>query len=165
MTIECGLVLLTRVFNVFTLTKCYTCNTIHHKKSLYFFVVEKNYVHKNVKCSRFKCPYCKGLVISLPTFFLFSQFLLILQHILSTLIYTNCGVNYIKQQTNKRTIAKTFMKFSSMNREGVSGVPGAFSQPNSRRRKFCELQAVSLSVSPLYCEREEYTTSTRKIWI
>ena len=58
MTIECGLVLLTRVFNVFTLTKCYTCNTIHHKKTLYFFVVEKNNVHKNVKCSRFKCPYC-----------------------------------------------------------------------------------------------------------
>ena len=61
-TIECGLVLLTRVFNVFTLTKCYTCNTIHHKKSLYFFVVEKNDVHKNVKCSRFKCPYCKNML-------------------------------------------------------------------------------------------------------
>ena len=37
-TTECGLVLLTRVFNVFTLTKCYTCNTIEplflsHKKT------------------------------------------------------------------------------------------------------------------------------------
>ena len=58
LTIECGFVLLTRVFSVFTLTKCYTCNTIHHRKSLHFFVVEKNNVLKNVKCSRFKCPYC-----------------------------------------------------------------------------------------------------------
>ena len=61
MTVECGFVLLTRVFSVFTLTKCYTCNTIHHRKSLYFFVVEKNNVHKNVKCSRFKCPYCNSI--------------------------------------------------------------------------------------------------------
>ena len=55
-TIECGLVLLTGVFNVFTVTKCYTCNTIHHKKSLHSLVIKKN-VHKNVKCSWFDCPY------------------------------------------------------------------------------------------------------------
>ena len=40
MTVECGLVLLARVFNVYPY-KWYTCNTIHHKKSLYFLVVEK----------------------------------------------------------------------------------------------------------------------------
>ena len=38
--IECALVLLTRVFDVCTLTKCYTYNTIH-KKSLYSLVIEK----------------------------------------------------------------------------------------------------------------------------
>lgn len=47
-TIEYGLILLTRVLNVFALTKCYTCNVIHHKKSLYSLVFKK---HKNVKCS------------------------------------------------------------------------------------------------------------------
>ena len=42
-TIECGLDLLIRVFNVFTLTKCETCNTIHHKKNHYFLIVKKMY--------------------------------------------------------------------------------------------------------------------------
>ena len=34
-------------------------NTMHFKKSLHSIVVKKN-VHKNVKCSRFECPYCKA---------------------------------------------------------------------------------------------------------
>ena len=40
-TIECGLDLLIRVFNVFTLTKCETCNTMHHKKNHYVLIVEQ----------------------------------------------------------------------------------------------------------------------------
>ena len=41
-TIECGHVLLTIVFYVFTpIKKCYTCNTIHHKKSFCLLVVKK----------------------------------------------------------------------------------------------------------------------------
>ena len=60
-TLKCGLVHWTGAFNVFTLTKCYTCNTVHHKRSLYFLVNEKKNVHKNVKCSRFECPYCKDI--------------------------------------------------------------------------------------------------------
>ena len=43
---ECGLDLLIRVFNVFTLTKCETCNTIHHKKNHYFLFVKKNMYRK-----------------------------------------------------------------------------------------------------------------------
>ena len=45
-TIECGLDLLIRVFNVFTLTKCETCNIIHHKKSHYFLIVKKKCAEK-----------------------------------------------------------------------------------------------------------------------
>ena len=81
-TIEYGLVLLTRVFNcIYSYKMPYkSCNTIHYKKSLYFLVVENHIhvtpyiirrstslyflvvekkVHKNVKCSRFECPYCE----------------------------------------------------------------------------------------------------------
>ena len=46
MTIECGLVLLTGAFNVFTLTKYYTCNVIHHKNSLYSLAIEKKCTQK-----------------------------------------------------------------------------------------------------------------------
>ena len=45
-TIECGLVLWTGAFNVFTLAKCYTCNTIHHKKSLHSLVNAKKCTEK-----------------------------------------------------------------------------------------------------------------------
>ena len=45
-TIECGLVLWTGAFIVFTLTKCYTFNTIHHTKSLYCLVNEKKCTQK-----------------------------------------------------------------------------------------------------------------------
>ena len=49
---------------LFSLKKCYTCNTIDHKKSLiYFLVVEKKNVQKNVKSSRFECPSCKSFFI------------------------------------------------------------------------------------------------------
>ena len=59
-TIECRLVLSTRVFIVSTPTKCYICSTIRHKKSLYSFVVEKKmYTKMSIKCKRFECPYCK----------------------------------------------------------------------------------------------------------
>ena len=35
-TIECGLILWTGSFNVFTLTKCYTCNTTQYKRERLF---------------------------------------------------------------------------------------------------------------------------------